>query len=323
MPQTNPITSRATLITYCKRRLGDPVVELNLDDTQIQDRVDDALQYYQDYHYDGIERVYLKHKITPSTMTLDSAPSSTLSGKITGDSSGATATIHDSTNSTVYRIKSISLDTDFTDGETITDANSVSATLASSTAIVKGDIDNKYITITDAIVGVINVFPVTDSSYGTVNMFDMNYQLHLNDLFDFTDVSMLHYSMVMQHLSLLDDYLVGKAPFDYARHTDKLHLYINWTNDVTPDKYVVIECYRILDPETYAQVYDDMWLKRYTTALIKRQWGQNLSKFDGITLPGGLTYNGQAILESANEEITTLEEQMEMSFGPQLGIMVG
>lgn len=251
MPQTNPITSRATLITYCKRRLGDPVVELNLDDTQIQDRVDDALQYYQDYHYDGIERVYLKHQVTST------------------------------------------------------------------------DITNKYISITDAIVGVINVFPSTDSSYGSVNMFDMRYQLHLNDLFDFTDVSILHYSMVMQHLSLLDDYLVGKAPFDYARHTDKLHLYIDWANDVKVDEYIVVECYRILDPETYAQVYDDMWLKRYTTALIKRQWGQNLSKFEGITLPGGLTYNGQAILESANEEITTLEEQMEMSFGPQLGIMVG
>ena len=251
MPQTNPITSRATLINYCKRRLGDPVVELNIDDTQIQDRIDDALQYYQDYHYDGIERVYLKHQVTST------------------------------------------------------------------------DITNKYISITDAIVGVINVFPVTDTAYSTVNMFDMRYQLHLSDLYDFSDVSMLHYSMVMQHLSLLDDYLVGKAQFDYATHTDKLHLYIDWANDITVDEYIVIECYRILDPETYAQVYDDMWLKRYATALIKRQWGQNLSKFDGITLPGGLTYNGQAILESANEEITTLEEQMESSFGGQLGIMVG
>lgn len=242
-------TNRATLITYCKQRLGHPVIELNLNDDQISDRIDDALQYYRDYHNDATEHLYLKHQVTAT------------------------------------------------------------------------DISNQYIAIDDSIIGVVNVYPVTDdANYGTVNMFDMRYQMRLNDLFDFNDVSILHYTMVTQHLDLIQDYFEGKAPFDYARHMDKLKLYIDWTNDINADEYIVIECYKAIDT---ANVYNDMWLKRYATALIKKQWGENLSKFDGITLPGGITYNGGRILEDANAEIEKLETEIELNHGGLLTMLTG
>ena len=242
-------TTRTTLIDYCKRRLGHPVIELNLNNDQISDRIDDAIQYYRDYHNDASQHLYLKHKITST------------------------------------------------------------------------DVTNKYIPIDDSILGVVNVYPVTDdANYGTINMFDMRYQMRLNDLFDFNDVSILHYTMVTQHLDLIQDYFEGKAPFDYHRHMDQLHIYMDWANDINVDDYIVIECYKAIDT---ANVYNDMWLKRYATALIKKQWGENLSKFDGITLPGGITYNGGRILDDANTEIEKLETEIETNHGGILAILTG
>ena len=242
-------TTRTTLIDYCKRRLGHPFIELNLNNDQISDRIDDAIQYYRDYHNDASQHLYLKHKITST------------------------------------------------------------------------DVTNKYIPIDDSILGVVNVYPVTDdANYGTINMFDMRYQMRLNDLFDFNDVSILHYTMVTQHLDLIQDYFEGKAPFDYHRHMDQLHIYMDWANDINVDDYIVIECYKAIDT---ANVYNDMWLKRYATALIKKQWGENLSKFDGITLPGGITYNGGRILDDANTEIEKLETEIETNHGGILAILTG
>ena len=154
-------------------------------------------------------------------------------------------------------------------------------------------------------------------------MFDMRYQMRLNDIYDFTDVSILHYTMVMQHVSLLDDYFSGRATFNCSRHKNILKVYCDWSTDMTVGNYIIIECDQIIDPETYTEVYNDIWLKKYTTALIKRQWGQNLSKYEGITLPGGLTYSGQAILDSANEEISTLHEEMDSKHGALLGMIIG
>ena len=250
MPQTNPITSRATLINYCKRRLGDPVVELNIDDTQIQDRIDDALQYYQDYHYDGIERVYLKHQVTST------------------------------------------------------------------------DITNKYISITDAIVGVINVFPVTDTAYSTVNMFDMRYQLRLHDLYDLSSTSILQYEMVQNHVQLLDELLVGEVPVRYNKVQNRLYLDLDWTNAVANTDWIIIHCYRAIDPTTFTDVYNDIWLKRYVTAKIKGQWGRNMSKFEGIQLPGGVTLNTRQMIEDSNEEITRLEEESNLQ-QTESAIMLG
>ena len=245
------VDSRTKLKDYCLRRLGSPAIDINVTDDQIDDRLDDAFQYYRDYHYDSTQKLYKKHQITQT------------------------------------------------------------------------DKDNGYITVPDEVIGVINVFPASQAGWDTVNMFDMRYQMRLNDLYDFTDVSILHYTMVMQHVSLLDDYFTGKTPFDYQRHMNQLHIYCDWALDMILDEYIIIECYQVINPESYTDIYDDMWLKRYATALIRRQWGQNLSKYDGITLPGGLTYNGQAILDSAEQEISTLHEEMDTKHGALLGMVTG
>ena len=254
------VNNRDTLKEYCLRRLGKPAIDINVEDDQIDDRIDDAFQYYRDYHYDATERLYKKYQITQEDIT-----------------------------------------------EKVIDFN-------------RSGQDTEW---QDQILGIINVFPTSRSGWDTANMFDMRYQLRLNDLYDFVDVSILHYTMVMQHISLLDDYFTGKTPFNFSRHKNELRLYCDWETDLEVGEYIIIECDQIIDPIQYNEVYNDMWLKRYATALIKRQWGQNLSKYDGITLPGGLTYNGQAILDSANEEISLLHEEMDTKHGALLGMVIG
>lgn len=241
--------SRATLKTYCKRRLGSGMVDINITSDQEDDVIDDALQFYQDYHYDAIVRSFLKHQVTSSDKT------------------------------------------------------------------------NKYISIGTSVTGVINVYPISSDS--TVNMFDLKYQMRLNDLHDFSDVQMMHYSMVSQNLEMIDQMLVGKHPFDFSRHQDRLHIHMDWTNDIAIDEYLLIEAYEILSPETYTSVYNDRFLKQYATALMKRQWGQNLSKFEGLQLPGGVTYSGTTLIQDATTEIQELETQMQMRYEEMPQFLVG
>ena len=232
--------SRATLKTYCKRRLGSGMVDINITSDQEDDVIDDALQFYQDYHYDAIVRSFLKHQVTSSDKT------------------------------------------------------------------------NKYISIGTSVTGVINVYPISSDS--TVNMFDLKYQMRLNDLHDFSDVQMMHYSMVSQNLEMIDQMLVGKHPFDFSRHQDRLHIHMDWTNDVSVDEYLLIEAYEILSPETYTSVYNDRFLKQYATALMKRQWGQNLIKFQGVKLPGGVELNGRQIYDDGQRELDIIREQMSNTY---------
>ena len=154
-------------------------------------------------------------------------------------------------------------------------------------------------------------------------MFDVNYQLRLNEVFDFTSTSVIYYTMVQRHISLLNEVLVGKKPFRFSRHQDQLHIDMDWDNDVDVDSFLVVEAYRILDPQTYTDVYNDMFLKRYLIALLKLQWGNNLIKFQGVQMPGGVTLDGQRILQEAQEEITKIEEEMQLRFEEPVNMMVG
>lgn len=244
--------SREELKDYCLRRLGFPVIEINIDDDQIDDRIDDALQYWQDYHFDGLQKVYW--------------------------------------------IKTV-------------DANDVNNRyLDASTAV---DHSNTHIEL----VGVTRIFPVQDSQ-ATINMFDLRYQLRLNELYDFTSASYINYTMTMQHLRMLEQLFTGEVPIRYQRHTQRL--YIDWAWGATEAPVgttVVAEGYAIIDPNTYSRVWNDRWLKEYATALIKRTWGNNLKKFSGLQLPGGVTLNGDKIYEEAVEEIKALEEEMENNYG--------
>ena len=267
-------TTKSTFKEYCLRNLGKGVIDINVSDDQADDRIDEALQYFAQYHYDGIEKVYLKHQITQADV--DRAASNT------------TTTATDTIDS--------SITASFTEG--------------------KG-----FIPMPSAVVSVIQIFPFDDIA--TNNMFDIRYQLRLNDLYDFSSTSVMHYQMTMEHLDFLSHILVGEKPIRFNQHQNRLYIDMDFANDIDVGQFIIIECYRKIDPATYTDIFDDIYLKRYATALIKRQWGANLSKFAGIAMLGGVTMNGEAIYSQAQEELEKLEEQIQLSFETPIDYMVG
>jgi hypothetical protein len=169
-----------------------------------------------------------------------------------------------------------------------------------------------YLVVPDAVVSVINIFPLSDRA--NLNMFDVRYQLRLNDLYDFSSTSIVHYQMTMQHLDFLDHILVGEKPMRFNQLSNRLYVDMDWGTDITAGEYLIFEVYRKVDPDTYTDLYDDLYLKRYLTALIKRQWGQNLSKFSGTAMLGGVTLNGPELFSSAIEEQQKLEEEIRLNY---------
>ena len=268
----NPNT-RETLKQYALRNLGKPVIEINAEDSQLEDRIDEALQYYAQYHYDGIRRTYLKYKLTEADKTRLSA--------INPESESVTS------------------------GSTTTTWNE----------------DNNYLVVPESVVSVINIFPF--SNKGNLNLFDVRYQLRLNDLYDFSSTSIINYDVVLRHLDFLDHILVGEKPLRYNQHDNRLYIDMDWTNDLATDEYIVIECYRKLDPESFTDVYNDLYLKRYVTALFKKQWGANLSKFGGVAMVGGVTLNGQQIYSEALQEVDKLEQEIRSTYELNPAIMIG
>ena len=268
-------TSKSTFKEYCLRALGKGVIDINVSDDQIDDRVDEALQYFSKYHYDGIERAYLKHQLTTTEIA-----------RMRSNESAVTAT-------------------DKVD-------NSITADFLQQ---------ENYIPIPDSVLSVVKVYPVTDKL--TQNLFDVRYQLRLNDLYDFSSTSIIHYEMTMRHLDFLDHILTGEYPIDFKEHQNRLYIHADMEKDFNNGDFLLIECYRKLDPSVYTDVFDDMYLKRYATALIKKQWGANLSKFNGVQMLGGVTMNGETIYQQALDEITKLEEEMKLGFELPVNYMVG
>ena len=296
-------SSREQLKQYALRQLGKPVIEINVDDDQLEDRIDEGLQYFQEYHFDGIERMYHIHEITSSKVAVSSINGTFSNGEIiTGATSNATATVH-TANSTFIEFRNhkdttgiANNDTtsSFSDSETIT-GNSSGATAIAGT-VTFGDIDNHYVPLSDAITGVVGIFDIQDTGGGqkSSSMFSFRYQFHLNEMPYLTSTSIINYKMSMQHLQLLNDIFVGKKPLRFNRHQNRLYIDLDWANnDIKIGEYIVVEAYRIIDPETFNDVYNDMFLKRYITSLFKRQWGANLIKYQGVSLPGGITLDGR------------------------------
>jgi len=244
------VTSRQGLKDYCLRNLGAPVIEINVDDDQVEDRIDEAFQFYREYHYDAVELVYLKHQITAE------------------------------------------------------------------------NISNTYVSLPDAVVGVTRIFPFSNKSDGT-NIFSIRYQILVNDLYSLMSTNLIYYYQVKQELELINQTLVGIKPIRFNRHMNRLYMDMDWAADVVVGDYIIVECYRILDPETYRDVYNDMFLKRYCTALIKRQWGLNLKKFVGMQLPGGVTLNADQIYADAMEEIKQIESEMQSRFELPVDFITG
>lgn len=304
-------STRQQLKEYCLRELGAPVIEINVDDDQLEDRIDEALEYWRQYHWDGVEKVYLKQQITASRITLSTATATDfeLNEIITGATSGATAKVTKegttlSSGSTLL-VKSVT--GTFTPGEIITGSNS-SAT-ATLNSIVLGTYDNKYFELPDIVYGISRVIPFANTS-SSKNIFDLQYQLRLNDLYDLTSVSLIYYKTVMSHLALLDLELNGKPLFRFNRRQGRLYLDVDWDSDFTIGDFCVVECYRALDPTQFTRVWNEAWLKSYTTALFKRQWGANMKKFGGLQLPGGVTLNGQETYDEAINEIKELKSEL-------------
>ncbi len=263
--------TRETLKQYALRALGKPVIEINVDDDQLEDRLDEALQYFSQYHYDGIQRAYLKYQYTDADKT-----------RITSDST-----------------------------ESIT-KNSV------TTSWKEG---NNFLVVPESVISVINIFPFSNKS--NMNLFDVRYQLRLNDLYDFSSTSMINYDIVLRHLDFLDHILVGEKPLRFNQHDNRLYVDMDWANDLSVGEFLVIEAYRKMNPETHTDVYNDIFLKRYVTALFKKQWGANLSKFDGVAMIGGVTLNGRQIFSEALSDIEKLETEIRSTFELNPAMMIG
>jgi hypothetical protein len=242
-------TSRSDFKENCLRRLGKPVIEINVDDDQVDDRIDESLRYFWDYHFDGSEKLFYKHPVTQTDKT------------------------------------------------------------------------NKYITLPENIIGAVNIFPI-GSGLNTNNLFNIRYQIALNDLYTLTSVSMVPYVMALTHIQNLEQILVGQQPLRYNRHVNKLYVDMDWDR-VDINEYLLVEAYEVINPDIYTDAWSDRWLLRYGACLIKQQWGNNLKKFDGMKMPGGLTFNGQRIYEEATQERAELEKEMIHSYSLPVTDMIG
>lgn len=247
-------TTRQQLIDYCLRRLGEPVIEVNVDTNQIEDKVDDALQKYQEFHSDATIRTYIKHQVTAT------------------------------------------------------------------------DVSNKYVPISSDIIFVSKVFPVSTTYGSSGNLFDIRYQMFLNNMGDFInfagDLSYLY--QMEQYLSMIDQQLHGHPQVTFSRHQDRLYIYGDFNDgDLKEGDWVVAEIYQIIDPDTNGSIYNDMFIKDYTTALIKQQWGLNMMKFDGMQLPGGVTVNGRQLYDDATADLEKLEERLRLEQELPVDFIVG
>ena len=236
------ITTRQNLIDYCLRRLGAPVTEINVDDDQVSDRIDDAIEFFQEYHFDGVEKVFLKDTIT------------------------------------------------------------------------QDDIDNEYLVVADPVISVLRILPIPNFNAFQTGFFNEEYQLRLQDLENFRASTMIDWAMSQVNFSLVEHLFSVQPTLLFNRKQNKVYLETDWANKFDVGTIVIIEAYRALDPATYSEVYNDMFLKKYATALIKQQCGSNLKKFTGVTLPGGITLDGQTIFSEATEEINKIEEEMSLKY---------
>ena len=335
--------SKTTLKSWCKRRLGYPVIDINVDDDQIDDRIDEALQYFYTFQYNGMQRVYLKHKLTTDDVNrarVEETYSATDSNQITSTLASAvvvtntTITLVDATDFPITGTITIAADgTNAAETLTVTakTGNIMTVSAATIAHLATATVTSvntttwsrsqAYLPMPAAVQSVLRVLPFSDR--GNLNMFDVRYQLRLNDLYDFSSESVIHYQMTMMHLDFLDMILIGEKPIQFNVHQNRLYINMDWDDDMDVAEYIIIECYRKLDPTTWTDIYDDLWLKKYSTALIKKQWGQNLSKFSGVTMLGGVTMNGETLFTQALEEINLLEEQSRTTWEEPLLFEIG
>lgn len=315
--------TRVDLIEWCLRKLGAPVIELNLDEDQIEDRIDEGLAYFRDYHFDGVERCYLKHQITASCFVITAPPVGVFNkGDILkGNTSNATAFFYDVSG---LNLRFTTQAGSFTPGETVTNQSTGGTFVISSApnSITIGDIDTKSIPVGDRVISVTDILPPQSSSIGgnMGGIFDFQYQWALNNMFSLASTDLITYDIYKQYISLWEFMFRGKKGLRFNRKTDTLYIDVN---DFMIDQFVIIEAWVALDPEQYKEVYGDEIVREYCYNLIKEQWGNNLKKFSGIQLPGGITLNGQVIYDEAQRDLEKLRERIRKEFELPPDFMVG
>lgn len=317
-------TTRQELIDLCLRRLGQPVVDINIDPDQLEDCFEESIQFCREFHFDFTEVQYAAEKITASKLELQSGNGTSFSvGEIiTGGTSNVKATIH-SIDSNFLMIKDISDKVNsFQESEIITGGTSLAtATLSATNPLTLGNYDNKYFTIDDSIWAIVRALNYHTAS-SNIGLFDVQYQLMLNNLPTLTSIDLGYYVQLKTYLNVLNDVLTGTKPIRFNRHSNRLYLDTDWKR-LNIDSYMVFEVYRILNPEEFNDIYNDMFLKKYLTAVIKRTWGTNMKKFEGVQLPGGVLMNGQKIYDEAIQEIEELKTECQTTFQWPIDMFLG
>ena len=269
-------SSRQTFIDYCKRQLGAPVLEINVADEQIDDLVDDALQYFQERHFDGVFPTLLKYKFTQADIDR---------GRAKG---GPNSPVGIASTSATSVIDGASVQFDFEE-------------------------NSNYLKVPDDVIGITKVFQFEGSNSVSSGMFSIKYQLFLNDIYFWGSTELLTYAMTKRYLEDIDFLLSTQKQIRFNQRMNRLYLDIDWSS-VSPNNHLVIDCYRGMNPDTHTKVWNDSFLKRYAVQLIKRQWGQNMIKFQGMKLPGGVELNGRQMYDDAEKELQIIREQMSNTY---------
>jgi len=267
--------SRSDFKNYCLRQLGAPVLEINVADEQIDDIIDDALQYFHERHFDGVLRTYLKYQVTQDDIDRGKGP-------------GQSGVLGITTTTATSTIDGASMQFDWEE-------------------------NSNYLQVPPSVIGIEKVFHFDGSQSMSSGMFSIKYQLFLNDIYFWGAMEMLTYNMTRTYLADLEFALTTQKQFRFNQRMDRLYLDVSWS-ELTPGDYLVIDCFRTLDPNDYTRVWNDSFLKKYTTALLKKQWGQNLIKFQGVKLPGGVELNGREIYEDGVKELEIIREMMSNTY---------
>jgi hypothetical protein len=306
---THPLT-RSDFKTYCLRRLGQGVVDINISDDQAEDRINDALAFYRDYHFDGTARVWLQHEVTGSTFVVDTNTESYFDSHdvLHGETSNAYAQTYSLSSNTITMLVSNGT---FVAGEVV--RGSVSNAVANIVSVTLGDIDNHYVEVPETILNVTRIVAPFGNQWQSSSeiLFNLNYHLRSADLWNLQSTSMLPYYIAKRHLSLIDELLNGIIGVQFSRHQNRITIDWNWESTVSIGSKLIFEAYRVLDPNDVPKIWADRFLRDYATELMRYQWGSNLSKLGGIQLPGGVTLNGERIMDEAKRNIEKLEKDAE------------
>lgn len=314
-----------SLATYCFQQLGAPVIDIHVAEEQAQNRIEDAFDFFREFHGDATERMLLKHQVTDNQITIPQATSFKYGEPVVGAVSGTTANI------TAISAGLLQVDTPigagFIVGETITGSQSGSSgTIGTYTT---GDIDNGFLPVGNAVVAIVQVYPITAGSNSN-SQFSASYQIKVNDIYSLQSSSgslatggLAYYDETKQYLNLMNDEFLGEQIFRFNSKTGKLYLDFSWRDNVNPGDYILVDTFSVVDEDAYTAIWNDRMLKKLATAYIKKQWGSNLKLHSGIVLPGGITIQGQQIYDEAMEEIEKIEDQIRDIYQEPAGFFVG